>query len=338
MHIKITKHLNYRVALITLSTIFVGLGILTLVILSWKINCGDSDQVITIPRGASAKTVSTILKYESCIQNEIILKLALTLTMNNRKIMPGRYSFKGIHNVGQLVKMLTSPSSDRIRLTFIEGWTIENYADYLKEKLDLDTYTFLELCNDINFLHALGIDAPSAEGFLFPDTYIMLKSYTERDIIEILINQFKYNYKKLIKKNNYNNELNMRQVATLASIIQGEAMFVDEMTIISSVYHNRLRKKMLLQADPTIQYILPGKSRRLYNKDLKVDNPYNTYIYKGLPPGPINNPGIDALYSAISPSNTNYLFFVANGEGRHIFTKTHREHNNAKNKIRNKRK
>tara|TARA_B100000029_G_C17489069_1_gene928416 strand:+ start:43 stop:801 length:759 start_codon:yes stop_codon:yes gene_type:complete len=252
--------------------------------------------------------------------------------------MPGRYTFKGIHNVGQLVKMLTSQSSDRIKLTFIEGWSIENYADYLKDKLDLDTYIFLDLCNDVNFLHALGIDAPSAEGFLFPDTYIMLKSYTERDIIEILINQFKYNYKKLIKKNNYNNELNMRQVATLASIIQGEAMFVDEMGIISSVYHNRLRKKMLLQADPTIQYILPGKSRRLYNKDLKVDNPYNTYIYKGLPPGPINNPGIDALYSAISPANTDYLFFVANGEGRHVFTKTNREHNNAKNKIRSKRK
>ena len=124
----------------------------------------------------------------------------------------------------------------------------------------------------------------------------------------------------------------------MASIIQGEALYEDEMSVISSVYHNRLKRRMLLQADPTIQYIIPGKSRRLYNKDLEVDDPYNTYKYKGLPPGPINNPGLAALKAAMNPVETNYLYFVSNLEGRHIFTHTSDEHNQAKQEMKKKRR
>ena len=115
-------------------------------------------------------------------------------------------------------------------------------------------------------------------------------------------------------------------------------MYKDEMPIISSVYHNRLERGMLLQADPTIQYIIPGKPRRLFNKDLKVDNPYNTYKYKGLPPGPINNPGLAALEAALNPIKTEYLYFVSNGEGRHTFTHTVDEHNQEKLKMKQKRR
>ena len=132
--------------------------------------------------------------------------------------------------------------------------------------------------------------------------------------------------------------MNMREITTLASIIQGEAIHDDEMPIISSVYHNRLKRGMLLQADPTIQYIIPGKPRRIYNKDLEVDSPYNTYKYKGLPPGPINNPGLKALKAAIMPAETDYLYFVSNGEGRHIFNYSNEEHNQAKLKLKRKRR
>jgi UPF0755 protein len=182
----------------------------------------------------------------------------------------------------------------------------------------------------------LGIDAPSLEGFLFPDTYIFLNNYTEEDVIQILVNQFKYRINEL--ENNLTVKFNMREITTIASIIQGEAMYKDEMPIISSVYHNRLKKSMLLQADPTIQYFLPGKPRRLFNKDLKIDNPYNTYKYRGLPPGPINNPGLAALIAAFRPAQTDYLYFVSNLEGRHTFTRTVDEHNEAKQKMKKKRK
>ena len=144
------------------------------------------------------------------------------------------------------------------------------------------------------------------------------------------MNQYKHTQHQLLKEVKLKQSMNMIEITALASIIQGEAMFKDEMPLISSVYHNRLNKKMRLQADPTIQYIIPGKPRRLYNKDLEVESPYNTYKHKGLPPRPINNPGLEAMKAAISPADTDYLYFVSNGEGRHIFTRTAKEHNQAK--------
>ena len=201
----------------------------------------------------------------------------------------------------------------------------------------IDSNKFLRLCRDCNFTQSLGIDAPSLEGFLFPDTYILLKTYTEEDVIQVLVNQFYHNMEELKKITNKNN-INVREIATMASIIQGEAMYEDEMSTISSVYHNRLNRKMLLQADPTIQYIIPGKPRRIYNKDLDINSPFNTYKYKGLPPGPINNPGLKALQAAIMPAETDYLYFVSNGEGRHIFTSNNEEHNQAKMELKRKRR
>ena len=309
--------------------IVIGALLFYSIILGWEIDCRESGDLISIPKGASAQSVAALLRESSCLQNESIFKLALTLTMKNKHIIPGRYNVKGISSIGQLVKMITSQSSDRVKITLIEGWPMERYAEALNKELKIDTYEFLRLCKDYNFIHSLGIDAPSLEGFLAPDTYILLRTYTEENIIRIMVNQFNHNIQR-IKESAPSVHLNKREITTLASIIQGEAMFVDEMPTISSVYNNRLKKGMLLQADPTIQYILPGKPRRLYNKHLKVDDPYNTYKYKGLPPGPINNPGYPALYAAAHPSQTSYLYFVADGEGRHIFSNSNEEHNQAK--------
>ena len=124
-------------------------------------------------------------------------------------------------------------------------------------------------------------------------------------------------------------DFSINEVVTLASIIQGEAARKSEMNMIASVYHNRLNKGMLLQADPTIQYIIPGENRRLWNKDLKIKSSYNTYLNKGLPPGPISNPGLSALIAAINPEKSEYLYFVSDAEGGHIFSKTVREHKDA---------
>ena len=320
-------------------TLLVLIGILLFysIILGWKIDCRELGGLISIPKGASAQSVAVLLKENSCLQNEAVFKLALTLTMKNKRIIPGRYNMKGISSIGLLVTMITSQSSDRVKVTLIEGWSMEKYAEELNKQLKIDTYEFLRLCKDFNFINSLGIDAPTLEGFLAPDTYILLRTYTEENIIRILVNQFNHNMQR-IKDSIPSVNLNTRAITTLASIIQGEAMFEDEMSTISSVYNNRLNNGMLLQADPTIQYILPGKPRRLYNKHLTVDDPYNTYIYKGLPPGPINNPGFSALYAAAHPSQSSYLYFVADGEGRHIFSNSNEEHNQAKVKLNQNRR
>ena len=157
----------------------------------------------------------------------------------------------------------------------------------------------------------------------------LLKSFTEKDVIEIMVKQFLFNYNEYIENNSIT--LNQNEVVILASIIQGEAMYSDEMKTISSVYHNRLNKNMLLQADPTIQYILPETKKRILVKHTKIKNPYNTYLYKGLPPGPINNPGLSALIAAAYPIKTDFLYFVADNKGRHIFNKTFKAHLKSKN-------
>ena len=125
----------------------------------------------------------------------------------------------------------------------------------------------------------------------------------------------------------------LNDIITLGSIIEGEAMIDSEMPIISSVYHNRLRTGMLLQADPTIQYIIPDGPRRLLNKDLEIDSPYNTYRYAGLPPGPISNPSKKAVIAALRPADTKYFYFVANGDGSHTFSPNLRQHLRAKQKF-----
>ncbi|MBC8214662.1 MAG: endolytic transglycosylase MltG [Candidatus Marinimicrobia bacterium] len=331
-------HQLIKIILSSVVVLLIGIVSFIVIVLSTDIHCKDTSKVITIPNGATAYSVSKLLETESCLVFPSIFVTAVKLTFNERNIKAGRYTLKGIRTIGELVRMITSPTAKRIRVTILEGWTIEDIADELSFKLNIDTYHFTQLCKDYNFMHSLGINAPSLEGFLFPDTYILLSSYTEEDIIELLVNQFNYNYKNQIEKLAKQIHLNKLEVSTLASIIQGEAIYDYEMSKISSVYHNRLKKNMPLQADPTIQYITPGKNRRLYHKDLKTNSPYNTYKHKGLPPGPINNSGISALLAAVNPDTTPYLYFVADGNGRHIFSKTNAEHNQAKYNVKKNRR
>jgi len=329
---------NYKIALGTGLALFAICLALYSIILNWKIDCEHPERSITIQKGASATAVAELLKSESCLENTGIFKLALTMTMKNRSIRSGRYNLKGISSVGQLVKVISSPSADLMKVTLLEGWTVQEFASELNDKLQIDSYEFIRLSQDYDFIQGFNIDAPSLEGFLFPDTYILLRTYTEEEILRILVNQYQHKYRQLLKEFEPVRRMNMLEVTSLASIIQGEAVYDDEMPIISSIYHNRLDQDMMLQADPTIQYIIPGKSRRLYNKDLEVDSPYNTYKHKGLPPGPINNPGLKAMQAAIFPAETDYLYFVSNGEGRHIFTRNNEEHNQAKLELKRKRR
>jgi len=289
-----------------------------------SINCNHISSKITIPKGSSLNEVSDILENNLCI-NSFIFKIAMMMTYNEKNIKYGRYDLKSVNNVSDVISLITSVSKDRVRVTIFEGLKIQEIALLFKDKMDINIEKFLELCYNKKFINGLGLNSKlsNLEGYLYPDTYIFLKSFTEADIIEVMVRQFLYNYDKYVQNKT---NLSMDQLVTLASIIQGEAVYDDEMKIISSVYHNRLNQDMLLQADPTIQYLFPKQKKRILIKDTEIKSPYNTYLNKGLPPGPINNPGIDAIAAAAAPFKTDFLYFVSDKKGRHIFNKTYKAH------------
>ena len=306
-----------------------------LILYNWPIQCQMNNDLV-IPRGASLPKVIQILENTTCFEDNGALKFLMIVTGNDKEVRPGRYNLENIRSLGQLMTAVTTNSKDMTKITILEGWTIHQTSRRMHEVLKLDTLEFISLCNDRDFIKSLNIGDPkNLEGYLFPETYSfptnrIMFDLNEREVISLLINQLKSEYKQKIESNH---SFSIHEILTLASIIQGECVFVDEMATVSSVYNNRLEKNWLLQADPTIQYLKPGKNKRLYNKDYKrFNSPYNTYIHKGLPPGPISSPGIDAIEAAAYPEETEYMFFVAKGDNRHHFSKTEDEHNKAKHK------
>ncbi|RUM87517.1 MAG: endolytic transglycosylase MltG, partial [Thermodesulfatator sp.] len=184
--------------------------------------------------------------------------------------------------------------------------------------------------------HSLGIPGPSVEGFLFPDTYYLVKGLAPGEIIRIMVRRFWEVWRKYEARAR---ELGVSvyEVVTLASIVEKEAVLSREKPLIAAVYWNRLRRGMPLQADPTVRYALKRFRGRLYYKHLRVDSPYNTYRYPGLPPTPIANPGEESLRAVLYPARVPYLYFVSRGDGSHKFSTTYREHLRAVRKLRLKR-
>ena len=300
-------------------------------ILSTNIKCEDSDFILTIDRNSNLNAVASQLEQEMCV-NKYLFKISMYLTFNQNKIKFGRHDLSVVRNIRDLVGMITTVNTEKVKVTLLEGWRIQDIALELEHKMNIDIEKFIYLCYDNNMIEKLNLSdkISSLEGFLFPDTYFFLKTYTEKDIIEVLVKQFNNNYNKNIQNKT---KLSVYDTIILASIIQGESKFKADMDTISSVYHNRLMKNMLLQADPTVQYLMPEQKKNLLYKDIEIDSPYNTYKYKGLPPGPINNPGMNAIISASNPAKSDFLYFVSNGQGTHIFNHTYKKHLTSKRNV-----
>ena len=196
----------------------------------------------------------------------------------------------------------------------------------------------LKLFSNEKLIKGLQINSNTLEGYLFPETYYFFEGVDEISVIKRLVKEHKrfWNDANISKADSLG--FTPYEIITLASIIEGEAIYDSERSIISAVYHNRLKIGMKLQADPTVQYIIDDGPRRLLNRDLRIKSPYNTYMYKGLPPGPINSPGRQSLIAALSPQNNDYLYFVAKGDGYHTFSKNEKEHERAKRAFQRVRK
>ena len=196
-----------------------------------------------------------------------------------------------------------------------------------------DSARFVAVTEDPHFIRQLGVVAPTLEGYLFPETYFFDPDADERAIAALMVNQFHRVFTDSLRQQLEALGLSLHQAVTLASIVEREAVAVEEQPIISGVFQRRLKLNRRLESCATINYALGTNNKRLTYADLEVDSPFNTYRHHGLPPGPISNPGRTALLAVLYPSETEYLYFVSRGDGTHIFSRTNREHERAKRQI-----
>lgn len=226
-------------------------------------------------------------------------------------------------------------------ITIPEGLTRLEIADLFHDLDFLDKKDFLTASDNPALISSLDTQATNLEGYLFPETYHFPKETGREDIVKTMVSQFHGVFNTEWKKRADELGFSVRKIVTLASLIEEETSIPEERHLISAVFHNRLKIGMKLDCDPTIIYALKLEGRfqdRLRTKDLRYDTPYNTYLYGGLPPGPIANPGKDSLKAALYPAEENYLYFVSKNDGSHHFSRTFREHQNAVNKYQKKRR
>jgi len=285
--------------------------------------------IVKVSPGLSLTEVARQLENAGVVRSASGLRLLAWVRGDTRRIKAGPYDFGSPATPGRVLDRLVAGDVRRQRLTIPEGFTLREIAGRIEEEKIGSAETFLRLARNPEFVSSLEIEAPSLEGYLYPDTYLFDSGTSEDRIIKAMVKQFENRLAPALVEGASRMGLDPHQLVTLASIVQKEAGNRAEMPLIASVFHNRLKRRMPLQADPTVIYGIPDFNGNITRKDLLTPTPYNTYRNVGLPPGPIASPGEDALKAAAFPAETDYLFFVSRGDGTHAFSKTLREHNRA---------
>jgi len=276
-------------------------------------------KVVNIPSGTNAKEIVDVLEKNEIIRkNNFTFRILIKLMKLEDQLKYGEYNLNPSMNMLQILDKLVKGEVIAYKITIPEGYTCTQIAEILDKKEVAEKEDFLKLVIDSEKI---------TEGYLFPDTYEVPKKYGADNMVKVMLS----NFNQIAIENKFTDRaeeigFSLDEIIVLASIIEKEAKFSEEKSKVSSVFHNRLKKGMKLQSCATIQYILEEPKERLDENDLKIDSPYNTYLYKGLPPGPICNPGLDSIIAALEPEEEDYLYFVLGENGRHIFSKTYQEH------------
>ena len=286
------------------------------------LNTAQRVTMFTVRKGTGFMEITTEMQRSSTIKNRWQTILAGRLIPGFHKIKPGRYRVPpGLSNFSLLYFLRTHPQ-DEVQITIPEGLDQRKTAGLLSRKLDMDSAAFMHALRKRPFLDRHGIKGANAEGYLFPGTYHFVWGDTPEETASFLVRQFRSFYSDDLKALASSEGLTETAMLTLASIVEAETPLDAEKPVVASVYLNRLKKNMRLQADPTVQYALGTEARLLHYKDLSVDSPYNTYRHTGLPPGPICSPGTASILAVLHPAETGYLYFVATGKGGHYFATT----------------
>ena len=291
--------------------------------------------IFEVEKGQSVKEISRSLKKKGVIKKAWPFLLGYRVFFPGMSLKAGEYAIAIPDSPKNILTLLSEGNVHLRSITIPEGLIIQEIADLLESEKFAEKEDFLNETADPHLIHDLDRDASNLEGYLFPETYRFAKGTTSGEIVAAMVYQFRDVFTQDWIERAEELGMSVRDAVTLASLIEKETSLVEEKKIISSVFHNRLNKGMKLDCDPTIIYALKLEGSykgRLRTIDLKLDSPYNTYLYPGLPPGPIANPGRGSLEAALYPSDSPYMYFVSKNDGSHHFSRTFREHVNAVNK------
>lgn len=293
---------------------------------------GESTRV-TIPPGASFRTVTDSVAAHGLIGSRLWFRVLARARGVDRRIQAGVYDLPAAAGAWQVLTLLKAGRIATERFTAPEGLTLLELGQLVAARLGIPTDSFLAAARDPGRLRAVDTPAATLEGYLLPETYTLPLPVTAEALADAMVAEFRRRWNPAWQARLDSLGMTRHQLITLAAIVEGEARHDEERTTIAGVYHNRLRLGMPLQADPTVQYAIQlatgVRKQRLFFKDLEIDSPYNTYRVSGLPPGPVNSPGIRSIEAALYPADVAYLYFVASGGGYHRFSRTLSEHNRA---------
>jgi UPF0755 protein len=286
-------------------------------------------RIVRILPGMSLHVIAHRLSQEGIIQDPHKFMVLTWWKRMGRKIQWGDFELYAGMPPALLLDYLTTGRNMVKRVTIPEGFTLQQIGQRLEEEKLVEEKFFLSLARDPQWLEQLGIEGPSLEGYLFPDTYIFHRGMSSKDIQKKLVERFKQVFNGLPSNSPQRKRLTLNEIVTLASIVEKESGLHSERPLIASVFYNRLEKGMPLQSDPTVIYGIKDFDGDLTKKDLLKSTSYNTYRKTGLPPGPIANPGKDSLEAVLAPAQSDYLYFVSKNDGSHYFSKNLTDHNRA---------
>ncbi|MCD4755504.1 MAG: endolytic transglycosylase MltG [Deltaproteobacteria bacterium] len=301
------------------------------------------NKIVLIPTGSTFSSAAQQLETEGLIKSKRAFYILAWLEDATTRIQAGEYEFSQTQTPIEILDYLVQGKIRQYIVTIPEGYNLFQIDDLLANAKLISNDSFLNVARDKNILRTLGIKADSAEGYVYPDTYQLTKDATAREMLRTFVNHFWEVWdSEEFSRGTEKLDIEIHDIVTIASIVEKEAMRSRERPLIACVFWNRLKKDMPLQADPTVHYGIlvetKVKKRRLRWKDLRKKTPYNTYVSRGLPKGPISNPGKESIRATLYPSKKDYLFFVSKNNGTHCFSRTLAEHNRAVNQYQRRRK
>ncbi|MBD3161541.1 MAG: endolytic transglycosylase MltG [Candidatus Eisenbacteria bacterium] len=291
--------------------------------------------ILEVHPGSSFRSVVAALADSGWVRRPRMLALWARLTGVDRGIQVGLYRLPEDASPRELIERIAGGEVEQVRVTIPEGWREERILALLADSLQASPAAVRAAAADSAWIASLGIPSGRLEGFLFPETYLFPRTYPPREAIARMVEEFQRRFDEPMRKRAEALGLSVGEVVALASIVEAEATLEEEMPRIAGVFHRRLDLGWKLEADPTVLYALGRSAGPVLHRDLEVESDYNTYRVAGLPPGAIGNPGDAALAATLWPDSTRRdLYFVARGDGSHVFSRTLAEHNAARRRVR----